>query len=134
MGGLSMPITPINVTPLSIFQTQPVSGSLELSSLMQALPQGTAQTVNQNALLNVVKVLANESRELMVARREAEIDKQVKLLTNPMSKRSVDHDLRLLDCVKNVKRVLMVGGGVLVATTTNLDVVNRSLGLVLSAI
>ena len=134
MGGLSMPITPINVTPLPIFQTQPVSGSLELSSLMQALPQGTGQTVNQNALLNVVKVLANESRELMVARREAEIDKQVKLLSNPMSKRSVDHDLRLLDCVKNVKRVLMVNGGVLVATSANLDVVNRSLGLVLSAI
>ena len=42
MGGLSMPITPINVTPLSIFQTQPVSGSMELYSLMQVLPQGTA--------------------------------------------------------------------------------------------
>ena len=69
MGGLSMPITPINVTPLPIFQTQPVSGSMELSSLMQALPQGAAQTVNQNALLNVVKVLTTESRELMVARR-----------------------------------------------------------------
>ena len=80
-----MPITPINVTPLSIFQTQPVSGSMELSSLMQALPQGTAQTVNQNALLNVVKVLATESRELMVAMCEAEFDKQVKLLTNPMN-------------------------------------------------
>ena len=134
MGGLSMPITPINVTPLPIFQTQQVSGSMELGSLMQALPQGAAQNVNQNALLNVVKVLANESRELMVARREAEIDKQVKLLSNPMSKRAVDHDLRLLDCVKNVKRVLMVGSGVLVANSTNLDVVNRSLGLVLSAI
>ena len=80
-----MPITPINVTPLPIFQTQPVSGSMELSSLMQALPQGAAQTVNQNALLNVVKVLATESRELMVAMREAEFDKQVKLLTNPMN-------------------------------------------------
>ena len=70
----------------------------------------------------------------MVARREAEIDKQVKLLTNPMSKRAVDHDLRLLDCVANIKRVLMVGSSVMVATVSNLDNVNRSLGLVLSAI
>ena len=134
MGGLSMPITPINVTPLPLFQTPHISGFMELGSLVQALPQGAAQTVNQNTLVSVVRVLANESRELMVARREAEIDKQVKQLSNPMSKRAVDHDLRLLDCVKNIKRVLMVGSGVLVATSANLDAVNRSLGLVLSAV
>ena len=63
-----------------------------------------------------------------------EIDKQVKLLINPMAKRAVDHDLRLLDCVANIKRVLMVGSSVMVATVSNLDNVNRSLGLVLSAI
>ena len=115
-----MPMPPINVTPLPLFKTPDTSGFLELSTLVQALPQmssTTAQPVNQNALVSVVKVLANESRELMVAGREAEIDKQVKLLSNPMSKRAVDHDLRLLDCVSNIKRVLVVGSGVMVAWT-----------------
>ena len=90
-----------------------------------------AQSINQNA---VVSVLANEHRELMVARREAEIDRQVKLMTNPMSKRALDQALSLLARVANIKSVLMWGSSVMVATVNNLDNVNRSLGLVLSAI
>ena len=89
MGGLAMPMPTINVTPLPLFKTPDTSGFLELGALIQALPQvsGNAdQPVNQNA---VVRVLANEHRELMVDRREAGIYKQVKLLTNPMSSSSL---------------------------------------------
>ena len=83
--------------------------------------------------MSVMQVVASEHRELMVSRKEAEIDKQVKLLPNPMSKRAVDHDFRLLDRVANVKKVLMNGSSILVATSSNLEAVNRSLALVLSA-
>ena len=84
--------------------------------------------------MNVVKVLAVEHRDLMVSRKEAEIDRQVKVLSNPMIKRAVDHDLRLLDCASNIKKVLMVGPNLLVATSFNYEAVNRALALVLSAV
>ena len=137
MGGLSVPMPPINVTPLPLFKTPDASGFMDLGSLVQALPQfsgNAGHTVNQDAVMAVMQVLAAEHRELMVSRKEAEIDKQVKLLTNPMSKRVVDHDLRLLDCVANVKKVLMNGSSILVATSSNLEAVNRALVLVLSAV
>jgi hypothetical protein len=137
MGGLSVPLPPINVTPLPLFKTPDASGFMGLGSLAQALPQvagASGLPVNQQAVFNVVKVLANETRQLMVSRNEAEIDKQVKLLTNPISKRSVDHDLRLLDCVFNIKQVLMDGPNLLVATYSNYEAVNRVLVLVLSAV
>ena len=51
-----------------------------------------------------------------------------------MSKRAADHDLRLLECVSNVKKVLLKGGNILVATHSNLDAVNRALVLVLSGV
>ena len=100
MGGLSVPLPPLNVTPLPLFKTPDTSGFMQLGSLVQALPQvtvGSGQQVNQEAVMNVVKAIAIEHRELMVSRKEAEIDRQVKVLSNPMSKRAVDHDLRLLD-------------------------------------
>ena len=92
MGGLAMPMPPINVTPLPLFKTPDTSGFLELGALIQALPQvsgNAAQPVNQNAVVSVVRVLANEHRELMVDTREAGIYKQVKLLTNPMPSSSL---------------------------------------------
>ena len=92
MGGLAMPMPPINVTPLPLFKTPDTSGFLELGALIQALPQvsgNAVQPVNQNAVVSVVRVLANEHRELMVDRREVGIYKQVKLLTNPMSSSSL---------------------------------------------
>ena len=79
--------------------------------------------------MNVVKVLAVEHRDLMVSRKEAEIDRQVKVLSNPMSKKAVDHDLRLLDCVSNIKKVLMIGPNLLVATSFNFEAINRALAL-----
>ena len=75
-----------------MFKTPDTSGFLELGALVQALTQvsgNAAQPVNQNAVVSVVRVLANEHRELMVDRREAGIYKQVKLLTNPMSSSSL---------------------------------------------
>ena len=134
MGGLNVPMPPLNVTPLPLFKTPAAIGSMDFSSLVQALPGIASQGVNQDAVLAVMQVLATEHRELMVSSKEAEIDKQVKLVTNPMSKRAVDHDLRLLECVSNVKKVLMKGANILVVTHSNLDAVNRALVLVLSGI
>ena len=89
---MSMP--PINVTPLPLFKTPDTSGFLELGSLVQALPQVSTTavlSVSQNAVVRVVKVLGNEHRELMVAKRKEDIDKQVKLLTNQMSGREEEN-------------------------------------------
>ena len=84
MGGLSVPMPPINVTPLPLFKTPDATGFMYLGSLVQALPGNASHAVNQDAVMAVMQVLAAEHRELMVSRKEAEIDKQVKLLTNPM--------------------------------------------------
>jgi hypothetical protein len=51
-----------------------------------------------------------------------------------MSRTAIEHDLRLLECVSNIKRSLTVGGGVLVANPYNVDMVNRSIMLVFSSI
>ena len=70
-----MTMPPINVIPLPLLNTPDNSGFLKLGALVQALPQVSAtaaQPVNQNAVVNVVKVLASNHRELMVATREAE--------------------------------------------------------------
>ena len=56
---------------------------MELGSLVKALPQlsgNAGHTVNQDAVMAVMQVLASEHRELMVSRKEAEIDKKEKEL------------------------------------------------------
>ena len=76
MEGLSVPMPPINVTPLPLFKTPDATGFMDLSSLVKALPGNASHAVNQDAVMAVMQVLAAEHRELMVSRKEAEIDKQ----------------------------------------------------------
>jgi hypothetical protein len=51
-----------------------------------------------------------------------------------MSKRAIEHDLRLLECTTNIKKCFTLGGTVLVASNFNLDVVNRAIMLVFSSV
>ena len=54
-----------------MFKTPAAIGSMDLSSLVQALPGNASQGVNQDAVMAVMQVLAAEHRELMVSRKEA---------------------------------------------------------------
>ena len=64
MGGLSVPLPPLNVQPIPLFKTPGDSGLLELNSLVQALPQVlvvSGQQVNQDAMLSVGKAIAGSA-------------------------------------------------------------------------
>jgi hypothetical protein len=51
----------------------------------------------------------------------------LKDVTNPMSRRSIKQDLRLLECVTNIKKCMTIGGNILVANNFNLELVNRAI-------
>ena len=134
---MSVTLPPVNVTQVPLFKTSADSSLFEMNSLVQALPQPstvTGQPVNIDGVVNIIKQIAGEHRTLMLSKRECDIEAKLKDVTNPMSRRAIDHDLRILECVTNIKRSLMVGGGVLVANPFNVEMVNRSIMLVLSSI
>jgi hypothetical protein len=87
-----------------------------------------------DGVVSIFKQMAGEHRTLMLSKRESDIEAKLKDVTNPMSRRATEHDLRILECVSNIKRSLTVGGGVLVANPFNVDMVNRSIMLVFSSI
>ena len=101
-----------------------------MQSLVRELPQPstvTGQPVNMDGVVSILKQMAGEHRTLMLSKRERDIEAKLKDVTNPMSPRAIEHDLRILECVSNIKRSLTVGGGVLMATPFNVDMVNRSI-------
>ena len=136
-GGMSVPLPPVNVTQVPLFKTTNDSSLFEMQTLVQSLPLPSTVTgmpVNMDGVVSILKQMAGEHRTLMLSKRERDIEAKLKDVTNPMSRRSIEHDLRLLECVTNIKRSLTVGGNVLMATPFNLDMVNRSIMLVFSSI
>ena len=132
-----MTLPPVNVTQVPLFKTSSDSSLFEMQSLVQSLPQPstvTGQPVNMDGVVSILKQMAGEHRTLMLSKRERDIEAKLKDVTNPMSRRAIEHDLRILECVSNIKRSLTVGGGVLVANPFNVDMVNRSIMLVFSSI
>jgi hypothetical protein len=136
-GGMSVPLPPVNVTQVPLFKTTNDSSLFEMQTLLQSLPPPSTvpgMPANMDGVVGILRQIAGEHRTLMLSKRERDIEAKLKDVTNPMSRRSIEHDLRLLECVTNIKRCLTVGGNVLLATNFNLDLVNRSIMLVFSSI
>ena len=105
--------------------------------MVQALPQPsvvTGQQVNTDAIVNIMRTIAGEHRTLMIIKREADIEHKLKDVSNQMSRRAIDHDLRVIECTTNIKKSLMVGPNILLASSYNVELVNRAIALVLAAV
>jgi hypothetical protein len=66
--------------------------------------------------------------------RERDKSAEVPLYSNPMSKRAIEHNMRLSDTLSELVSALSFGGTVLQASSTNHDQVNAAITLVLSAV
>jgi hypothetical protein len=135
-GGLSVPLPPVNVTQVPLFRTANDSSVFHMNAMFNNLPQPSAQgaVTNMDGVFAILRQIASEHRVLMVSDRERNIEEKLKDVSNPMSKRSIEHDLRILECTNNIKACLSINGSVLVAGPFNLDVVNRALLLVMSSV
>ena len=136
-GGISVPMPPINVTQVPLFKTATDSAMFQMNALLQNLPQlstAPGTVTNMDGVFAIMRQIASEHRVLMVSKRERDIEEKLKDVTNPMSKRSIEHDLRVLECVTNIKNCLSINGNMLVAGTFNLDMVNRAIVLVMSSV
>jgi hypothetical protein len=80
-----------------------------------------------------ISQLSVDNSLLKKAKRERDIDVQMALYSNPMSKRAIEHDMRLADVVTDMVDSLSYCGQVLQATPLNCVQVNTAIGLVLSA-
>jgi hypothetical protein len=87
-----------------------------------------------DGMFAIMRQIAGEHRVLMVNKRERDIEAKLKDVTNPMSRRAIEHNLRLLECVTNIKKCLTINGNVLVVSTFNLEMVNRAIVLVISSV
>ena len=70
----------------------------------------------------------------MKAKRERDIGIQDALYSNPMSKRTIEHNMRLADIVADLVDAVSFGGAIINATVHNLPQVNRAISLMLSGI
>jgi hypothetical protein len=96
-GGMSVTLPPVNVTQVPLFKTSSDSSLFEMHSLLQSLPQPstiTGQPVNMDGVVSILKQMAGEHRTLMLSKRERDIEAKLKDVTNPMSRRAIEHDLR----------------------------------------
>ena len=140
----------------TLFSTPP--NSFNLSSLLAALPASTpaqaqqlAGLLSQFGALNVgsaspqvslsvsqlsavVQQLVTDHSQLLSAKKESEIQRQVGMFSNPLSKRAVEGLLRMADAVDRVCKILTVGGSVVIATATNFAHINTLIQLVLGGL
>ena len=140
----------------SLFSTPP--HSFNLSSLLAALPASTPAQAQQLAgllsqfgslnvgsaspqmslsvsqLSAVVQQLVTDHSNLLSSKKELDIQRQVSMFTNPMSKRAVEGLLRMDDAVDRICKILTVGGAVVIATATNFTHVNTIIKLVLGGL
>ena len=79
-----------------------------------------------------LKSLTEQSAILTHAKREHDVATKVVTHTNPMSKRAIEHDLRLLDCLEDIRSFLMVDGSPVVVTPYNYKQVTQAIVLVLA--
>ena len=82
----------------------------------------------------ILSQLSTDNHLLKKAKRERDISTEVALYSNPMSKRAVEHNMRLADVLTDLVASLSFGGHVLQASSTNYVQVNGAISLVLSAV
>ena len=85
-------------------------------------------------LRTVLNKLNMDNSLLLKAKRERDISEQVTLYSNPISKRVVEHSMRMQDHLMDLVYCVTFGVQVLVATPNNLPQVNLAFSLVLSPI
>ena len=71
-----------------------------------------------HSVASVVSRMALEHSTLLKSKRERDIDVEVSIYANPMSKRAVEHDMRLSDSVENIVQSLVYGNTIIKATPT----------------
>ena len=77
-----------------------------------------------------LKSLTEQTAVLNHAKQDIAV--KVGTQTNPMSKRAIEHDLRLLDCLEDIRSYLLVNGSPVLVTPHNIELVNQAIGLVLA--
>jgi hypothetical protein len=108
------------------FNMNSLAGSLPGVSL----PPG----LDVDPLASIVGKMALEHATLLKSKRESDIDIEVGLYSNPLSKRSVEHDMRLSDIVENIVRAMVYGNTVVQATPTNCDQIDQIFALIMSSV
>jgi hypothetical protein len=80
-----------------------MSSPFNMHSLAGALPGVTIPPgLDMDALASIVGEMALDHANLLKTKRERDIDVEVGLYSNPMSKRSVEHDMRLSYSVESI--------------------------------
>jgi hypothetical protein len=86
------------------------------------------------AIASIVGKMAIEHATLLKSKRERDIDVEVGLYSNPMSKRSVEYDMRLSDSVENIVSVMVYDNTVVQVTLHNFAEINQIFALILSSV
>ena len=94
----------------------------------------TGGVLDMGTLRTVLNKLNMDNSLLLKAKRERDISEQVTLYSNPISKRVVEHNMRMQDHLMDSVHCVTFGVQVLVATPNNLPQVNLAFSLVLSPI
>jgi hypothetical protein len=92
------------------------------------IPQG----LDVNA--SIMGKLALDNATLLKSKRERDIDVEVALYSNPMSKRSVEHDMPLSDYVESMVSAIVFNNVVVQATPSKCAEINAIFSLLLSNI
>jgi hypothetical protein len=112
-----------------------MSSPFNMHTLAGALPGVTIPPgLDVDALASIVGKMAIEHATLLKSKRERDIDVEVGLYSNPMSKRSVEHDMRLSDSVESIVSAMVHGNTVVQATPHNYAEINQIFDLILSSV
>ena len=98
------------------------------------VPVGGVGALDMGSVAVILGQLSKDNHLLKKAKRERDITTEVALYTNPMSKRAVEHNMRMSDVLSDLVASLSCGGQVLMASSTNMVQVNGAISLVLSAV
>ena len=114
-GGVIVPLPPVNVIQVPFFKTITDSTMFEMNNLLKFLPPTSitpGSIANMDGIFGILRQIAGEHRVLMVNNRGRDIEAKLKDVSNPMNRHSIEHDLRLLKCVTNIKKCLTIGGSI----------------------
>ena len=95
---------------------------------------GDVGALDLGSLGVIISKLRTDNCLLKKAKRERDIGAEVALYSNPMSKRAVEHNMRLADVLTDLVASLSFGGHVLQATSSNHVQFNGVISLVLSTV
>ena len=86
--------------------------------MLGGLPSEAA-ALDINSVTTILEKLSLDNVVLLKAKMERDIGIQVTLYSNPMSKRAIEHDMRLSDIVADLVDAVIFGGAIINATVHN---------------